>query len=338
MERRTAAIAAIDVVGYTAMLEHDGAGTLAALDSLRRVCFEPLLGEGRLFRLLGDGSLFEFAQAGEATRFAIAVQEQVRHARPRTAAGHTISLRIGIDFGEIIFDGRDLHGEAINVASRLEAMAPDGHICISSRGLERLDPRQMTLFSPIGPRALKGLDAPVSVWRWPQAAAVPLPPAAPAHAPAANGRQVLDPKVTQLLLIMHMRSARLAVSDAIDGILALPNEGRGLPHDEIYGRIGAKLNAARDLLAPIGIQCIDNVEAHMRSEQQIIMSTFMANVFDNARTAYVFPLLNQISTILQSNEPLIARRAAINDTVETFMRDTMLARCTSLIKYAFVGP
>ena len=63
--RRLAAIVAIDVVGYSRLIERDEAGTLAALKQRRKSILEPLVSEhrGRIIRVMGDGVLIEFGVA-----------------------------------------------------------------------------------------------------------------------------------------------------------------------------------------------------------------------------------------------------------------------------------
>jgi adenylate cyclase len=68
LERRLAAILAADVVGYSALMGRDEAGTLAALKAHRCEVFEPQTHRhnGRIVKLMGDGVLVEFASVVEA--------------------------------------------------------------------------------------------------------------------------------------------------------------------------------------------------------------------------------------------------------------------------------
>src|SRR6516164_627669 len=99
--RRLAAILAADVAGYSRLMGEDEEGTLAALKAMRRELGDPKVKEhrGRIVKTTGDGWLIEF--------------------------------RIGINLGDIIRDGRDIFGDGVNVAARLEALAEPGGICVS---------------------------------------------------------------------------------------------------------------------------------------------------------------------------------------------------------------
>jgi adenylate cyclase len=125
--RRLAAILAADVVGYSRLIGADEPGTLARLRTLRREVVDPLVAEngGRIFKTTGDGLLAEFPSTVQALRCAIGVQERLR--------GGELQLRIGVHQGDVVVDGDDLLGDGVNVASRLEALAEPGGICISGR-------------------------------------------------------------------------------------------------------------------------------------------------------------------------------------------------------------
>jgi class 3 adenylate cyclase len=339
VEHRTVAILSADIAGYGRLLERDPEGTVNAIAALQKQVIDPLLGAGRVFRLLGDGSLYEFPTAASAVAFAIALQRIMRS--PGTSlvsAGEPLRMRMGVHCGDIVSDGGDIHGESVTVAVRLEAMAPEGGFCISGAVHASLEGPIQAAFSPLGPRLLKNIEAPIAVWRWvaPEGASRVTP--GRVQAGTSNGRQVLDPRVTDLLLELHMRSARLAVSDAIDEILCDPGAGRGLSVDGLYQRIGAKLNPARDLLNGIGAQCLDDGSSYTADKEQMNFGKFIAHVFDNARTAFAFRLLPQIVEVLDSDRAAAVRRCAVMSLIETFMVDEMLPRVRALIDFAFIDP
>ena len=75
-ERRLTAILAADIVGYSGLVEHDEAGTLAAIRELRGEIIDPLLAEhrGRIVKLMGDGAIVEFGSVVDAAACAVAGQ------------------------------------------------------------------------------------------------------------------------------------------------------------------------------------------------------------------------------------------------------------------------
>src|SRR5207247_957727 len=127
MDRRLAAILAADVVGYSRLMEEDEAGTLERLQANRRVLVLPQIEKhgGRVVKLMGDGSLVEFPSVVSAVNCALAIQEAMAE------TDQHIRYRIGINLGDVIVDGDDLYGEGVNVAARLEALAPPGGVALS---------------------------------------------------------------------------------------------------------------------------------------------------------------------------------------------------------------
>ena len=164
MARRLAAILVADVVGYSALMSEDEAGTLAALRAHRTEIFDPVIAErgGRLVKLMGDGALVEFSSVVDAVEAALAIQQQV-------AANEDchIRLRIGVNLGDIIIDGDDIYGDGVNVAARLEALAEPGGICIASIVHESIGNRVEAEFANAGEHKVKGLPRPIRVWHWP---------------------------------------------------------------------------------------------------------------------------------------------------------------------------
>src|SRR5688572_4297973 len=125
-QRRLAAILAADVVGYSRLMGQDEAGTLAALKALRTEIIDPKVTEhsGRVFKSTGDGCLAEFPSVVNAASCAVAIQQAVRDNTSNSA----IQLRIGINVGDVVVEEGDVFGDGVNVASRIEGIAPAGGI------------------------------------------------------------------------------------------------------------------------------------------------------------------------------------------------------------------
>jgi adenylate cyclase len=166
MERRLAAILAADVVGYSALMSSDEAGTVALLRAHRETVFEPQVVRhgGRIAKLMGDGSLVEFASATGAVEAALAIQRKLATARS------TITLRIGINLGDVSQEDDEIYGDGINIAARLEALAPNGGICLSAQVYDCLGATLASEFADAGVQRLKNITRPVQVYRWPASA------------------------------------------------------------------------------------------------------------------------------------------------------------------------
>ncbi len=183
MERRLAAILAADVVGYSRLMGADEAGTLTALKAHRSEFIDPKFAEhkGRIVKLMGDGMLAEFPSVVDAVRAAVETQVAVTEHNAGLPENKRIEFRVGINLGDVVIDGDDIHGDGVNVAARLEGLAEAGGICISGSVHEQVRDRTGFAFEDLGEREVKNIDRPVSVWRWAgeRAAGAP-PPGTPA--------------------------------------------------------------------------------------------------------------------------------------------------------------
>lgn len=163
--RRLTAVFAADVVGYSRMMREDEAGTHAALKRHRQTIFDPAVKAhgGRIVKLMGDGTLVEFPSVVDAVNCAIAVQQS---AEQTSTNGPMITLRIGINIGDVIIDGEDIYGDGVNIAARLEALADPGGVCVSSIVNESLGSRSGIAFRNGGDVLVKNIDQPVKIWKW----------------------------------------------------------------------------------------------------------------------------------------------------------------------------
>jgi adenylate cyclase len=162
-----AAILAADVAGYSRMIGLDETGTLAKLRQIRHEIVNPVLAEhgGRIFKLMGDGLLAEFPSAVQALRAAIGIQERMRARNEQSSEGERIEVRIGIHQGDVVVEGRDLLGDGVNVAARLEALAEPGGICVSARVQEDAAGRITINANDLGEQTLKNIARPVRAYR-----------------------------------------------------------------------------------------------------------------------------------------------------------------------------
>ena len=168
MQRRLSAILAADVVGYSALMEADEVGTLQRLKLNRSQVFAPCLAAhgGRLFKLMGDGALVEFGSAVAAVQCALAIQAGTAASEPQRPAEERLRYRIGINVGDVILDDDDVYGEGVNVAARLESLAPVGGVAISAAVQEQVRGKLEVTFDPWGEHQVKNIQRPVQVFGW----------------------------------------------------------------------------------------------------------------------------------------------------------------------------
>ncbi|QKC83480.1 adenylate/guanylate cyclase domain-containing protein [Mesorhizobium sp. NZP2077] len=167
VQRRLAAILAIDVVGYSRLTERDEVGTLATLKSRRREILQPMISkhQGRIIKLIGDGALIEFGSAVNAVDCAVELQKAMDIANADVAGDRRIVLRAGINLGDVMVEGGDLYGDGVNVAARLETLSEPGGLCISGSVFEQINGKLPHSFVSLGPQSLKNIDRPIQTYR-----------------------------------------------------------------------------------------------------------------------------------------------------------------------------
>jgi TolB-like protein/class 3 adenylate cyclase/Flp pilus assembly protein TadD len=165
--RRLAAILAADVAGYSRLMGEDEEGTLARLKAIRRELADPKIKEhhGRIVKTTGDGLLLEFASVVDAVRCAVEVQRGMAKRNADVPPDRRLELRMGINLGDIIKDGRDIYGDGVNVAARLEALAEPGGICVSRVVRDQVRDKLDFAFEDMGEQQVKNIVRPIRVHR-----------------------------------------------------------------------------------------------------------------------------------------------------------------------------
>src|SRR5262249_38152681 len=160
VQRRLAAILAADVIGYSRLMGHDEAGTLARLQAHRRELIDPKIAEhkGRIVKTTGDGILVEFPSVVEAVACAVAVQRGLSERNSATLEEQRIIFRVGINLGDVIVEGDDIFGDGVNIAVRLEGIAEPGGICISEDAYRQVRGKVEAEFRDGGEQPLKNID------------------------------------------------------------------------------------------------------------------------------------------------------------------------------------
>jgi adenylate cyclase len=167
MERKLAVILAADVVGYSALMERDEAGTFDRLKAGRKELFEPEIEKrhGRIFKLMGDGLLADFGSVVDAVECAVSLQRGLAERNANVPEHERIQVRIGVNLGEVIVDGDDRYGEGVNVAARLEQLAEPGGICVSGKVAREVERKLAFGFESMGDQQVKNLAEPVPAYR-----------------------------------------------------------------------------------------------------------------------------------------------------------------------------
>lgn len=156
-DRRLAAIMFTDIVGYTALMGRDEDRAFKILRKNREIQ-RPIIKKyrGEWLKEMGDGILASFNTASDAVRCAGEIQNEAKKA--------CIPLRIGIHEGEVVFEGGDVLGDGVNVASRLEELAGEGCTFISDSVYKNIRNKKDIFTELVGEKTLKNISDPVMVY------------------------------------------------------------------------------------------------------------------------------------------------------------------------------
>jgi adenylate cyclase len=163
--RRLAAILAADIAGYSRLMEEDESATVEALRAHQAVVL-PLVEThaGRIQDTAGDGILAEFRSVFEAVSCAIAIQRTMNERNAGELPTRQMRYRIGVNLGDVVYDGTRVYGEGVNLAARLEAIAEPGGICLSEDAFRQVRGKIDVEFVDLGEPSLKNIQRPVRVY------------------------------------------------------------------------------------------------------------------------------------------------------------------------------
>ncbi|MBB3454735.1 adenylate cyclase [Rhizobium sp. BK313] len=167
MERRLAAVLIADVVAYGRLSQIDEEGTRMRFQADLKDVFEPTIAQhhGRLVKTMGDGLLVEFQSVVDALRCAVDVQQQKAKRNADVPTDQRLDFRIGINLGDIIVEGEDIHGDGVNIADRMQSLAESGGIAISGMAYDQVKSKLPVGFVSLGEQKVKSIAEPVRVYR-----------------------------------------------------------------------------------------------------------------------------------------------------------------------------
>jgi adenylate cyclase len=177
-ERKLAAIMFTDMVGYSALAQRDDKVALELLEEHRRLLREifPQF-HGIEIKTIGDAFLVEFGSALEAAQCAIEIQRTLAKRNHDVTSDRRIELKIGIHIGDVVHRDGDVYGDGVNIASRIEALAGAGGICVSMDVERQIRNALEARFEKFGSADLKNIKLPMELFRivlpWEKGAELP---------------------------------------------------------------------------------------------------------------------------------------------------------------------
>ena len=155
-DRKIAVIFATDVVGYSKAIENNEKQTLKNLKECRNILDNLILKhKGKIFNTAGDSVLAEFSSAVSAIECATLFQTKIRDRNFSAKDSEIMEFRIGINIGDVVIDGKNLYGEGVNIAARLESFAQPNGLSISKSLFDLIEGKTQNKFRDLGIQKIK---------------------------------------------------------------------------------------------------------------------------------------------------------------------------------------
>jgi TolB-like protein/AraC-like DNA-binding protein len=157
-KRRISAIMFTDIVGYTALMQKDENAAVDIRERHRKEFKKQHENHnGKVVQYYGDGTLSVFTSGVEAVECAIAIQKALQKDKP-------LPLRIGLHLGDIVYDGTEVYGDGVNLASRIESQGIAGSILLSSKLNDEIKNQTHISTLPLGSFKLKNIAKPIEIF------------------------------------------------------------------------------------------------------------------------------------------------------------------------------
>jgi len=165
-KRKLTAILSADVKGYSRLMRSDEEATVRTLTAYRTVINELVVSyQGRVVDSPGDNILAEFASVVHAVQCAFDIQASLQTRNAALPADRRMEFRIGINLGDVIYDGERIYGDGVNVAARMESLAEAGGICVSGSAYDQIENKLAFGCEYLGEQTVKNISTPIRVYR-----------------------------------------------------------------------------------------------------------------------------------------------------------------------------
>ena len=157
-QRKLAAIMFSDIVGYSSLLEKDDKKAFDTRKKNHRI-HKRLIKKfnGRVLKEMESGVLASFSSIIDAVMCSLSIQKATQDIG--------ISIRIGIHQGEVIFEKKDVLGDGVNIASRIQNVINTSGIIISEKVYSDIKNKEGLEIESLGPQTLKGVDSSVRIYK-----------------------------------------------------------------------------------------------------------------------------------------------------------------------------
>ncbi len=165
LRRRLGAVLFADVANYSRMMGEDEIGTVLAVKKRLQTLYEvSARHHGDVLQVRGDGAFLLFDSAIDAISFALEIQKLMAEENAGVEPDRAIRFRVGVNLGEIILDTDGVSGDSVNIAARIEPLAPPGSVCVTRAVYDQTRNKVAVGYEYLGPKTLKNIAEPVDVF------------------------------------------------------------------------------------------------------------------------------------------------------------------------------
>jgi DNA-binding MarR family transcriptional regulator len=141
------------------------ADTLSLLNSYNEIIDRQITRYGgRTANTAGDSIVAEFPSSINAVRCALDLQERITGANDDIPTERRVIFRIGVHVGEIMIKNGDVFGDGVNIAARMEKLAPPGCVCLSETAYQYAYKALSVPLDDLGPQLFKNLSTPIRAY------------------------------------------------------------------------------------------------------------------------------------------------------------------------------
>ena len=165
LRRRLGAVLFADVANYSRMMGDDEVGTVLIVKARLKILYEASARHhGAVLQVRGDGAFLLFDSAVDAVSFALEIQRQMAKENALNERDRPVLFRIGINLGEILLDKEGVSGDSVNIAARIEGLAPPGSVCVTGAVYDQTRGKVAVGYEYLGQKSLKNIADPVDVF------------------------------------------------------------------------------------------------------------------------------------------------------------------------------
>jgi TolB-like protein/class 3 adenylate cyclase/Flp pilus assembly protein TadD len=165
-KRKLTAILSADVAGYSRLMGYDEEATIRTLNDYRKEISNHVKHHrGRVVDTTGDNLLAEFASAVDAVKCSIEIQRDLAERNAQLSYDRRMEFRIGVNVGDVVEEEKQIYGDGVNIAARVESLADAGGICISGRVYDQVENKFDLKYEFLGEKEVKNIARPIRVYR-----------------------------------------------------------------------------------------------------------------------------------------------------------------------------